>query len=287
MHLDPSNFDRVWTHIVESTKRDCAERALIPSLGGRGGNYVTEVITQGSNPGIMVRSKRPQGKGFRQLSRQSFYSLWDKLRTGGLVEYASSQVLWAILIRYFEDVDYDDSKGLVWLGHRRSHICKTVRVGPIASSPGGTSTIYLVEHTTRETQEIHHKVHKALWSLIRRSGSWSKDRLPRQSSIIPDLVVRTSDSTKQIIFEIKSTAEMHDLYEGIGQLYFYKRFFWPSSAATSLALILPARRLDMMTRRVFKDLGICIVFYSWNEGTPTFSMALRRLLMQGTEESTG
>lgn len=104
------SFDACWEHIRLCAEQDRRAGAVIPSLGGRGGNWVRSVDEQ--SIGVESVVKRSNTKGHRELKRSMFFAQWEFLLERREKD-PNNQVLLAMFARYFDDVVNDE--GYVYL----------------------------------------------------------------------------------------------------------------------------------------------------------------------------
>ena len=80
-----------------------------------------------------------------------------------------------------------------------------------------------------------------------------------------DLFIHKRGQIKTL-FEIKTSSSTQDLYSAVGQLLIYSI---PIKGAVDLFLVIPDKLSKPVVKRL-SELGLQIIYYSWNKNEPTF-----------------
>jgi hypothetical protein len=111
MRLNPQNLQSALQHLQNCAMKKKNAGTFIDSFGGKGGNWVVDV----QSGTIRVKSRRPTGKGYRDLPLSWFRKELDELVKHGVSHDVRHQVIWDMLERCFKDITRGPN-GLQWTG---------------------------------------------------------------------------------------------------------------------------------------------------------------------------
>ena len=121
----------------------------------------------------------------------------------------------------------------------------------------GTSKFKRKNNTTIE--RTHGIVVNSLASILENSGHKIGNDRNR------DLFIHKRGQIK-VLFEIKTSSSTQDLYSAVGQLLIYSI---PIKGAVDLFLVLPDKLSKPVAKRL-DELGLQIIYYTWDNNEPTF-----------------
>jgi hypothetical protein len=236
--LPADTFARTWSVLQAYARRARARRDLIPSMAGRGGNFVESVDENGIS--IVARRKGSNPEG-RTVSRETLERIWTALVTRGFDEEKNHpgrfhQAWWMIYVDAFDDVILvvHDRRWLLWWDGAEDQTQENEQSedeAPLArhrtpkSSPTGTADphLRLLEFDPSELErglKAHWRVEEALSRLITKRGF-----APLQPAGEPRFDIAWNDGETFHIVEVKSITQANEAAQlrlGLGQVLHYQ-----------------------------------------------------------------
>ena len=154
-------------------------------------------------------------------------------------------------------------------------------VGPLkqskdCSSPGPSPYERHVSDAEGTSMGLHLAMHGEILEACKAEG-WTVVRVETDEVALPDLAVHKGSTV--ILFEVKSSGRLADIYTGVGQLLLYRKWLFADRKSVRLVLALPDERALKPEHRSgsLKALGIeCI-----SGGVSAIARATRELLSAG------
>lgn len=151
-------------------------------------------------------------------------------------------------------------------------------VGPLkqpkdCSSPGPSAYERHVSDAKGTSLGLHLAMHGKILDACEAEG-WTVVRVETDEVALPDLAVQKGSTV--ILFEVKSSGRLADIYTGVGQLLLYRKWLFADRKSVRLVLALPDERALRPEHRTgsLKALGIeCI-----SGGVSAIARATRELL---------